>query len=90
MTEKLNLKIDSLEEKVAESKKRITEQVIDKITKVFDKRISTEVSKIKKDFTKDMENRLSDLKSELTNDMEEVNQRLEEKRWPNCKLQKLR
>ncbi|WAR29568.1 hypothetical protein MAR_003136 [Mya arenaria] len=57
VAETINHRIDMLEEKISDSEKRITEQVSNNITKVFDKRMSSEMSRMRKD----MDNKIGDL-----------------------------
>ncbi|WAR28909.1 hypothetical protein MAR_014613, partial [Mya arenaria] len=74
VAETINHRIDMLEEKISDSEKRITEQVTDKITKVFDKRMSSEMSRMRKD----MDNKIGDLRKEISSEMEGLNGKMEE------------
>ncbi|XP_053373087.1 uncharacterized protein LOC123531710 isoform X2 [Mercenaria mercenaria] len=74
LSDRFSSRIDALEEQFSGSEKRI----IDKMTKVFDKHISSEVSRMKNDMTKEIENKIGDLRSELSTDMDEMNQKINE------------
>ncbi|KAH3694594.1 hypothetical protein DPMN_082034 [Dreissena polymorpha] len=65
--EKMEVRYDDMNARLENVEKRLTDKVTDKLTKMFDKCISSETSRIKND----PESRIGDVKKELSTDIAE-------------------
>ena len=75
MQEILNRRMDMIALKNRQSENKMSDKIIDKITKSFDKRISSESVKIRKD----IDNKLSDLRKEFDSELAEISKTLDNK-----------
>ena len=73
MQNMMNKRMDMIELKIEQSESKVTDIIVNKINKTFDKRISSEMSKLKKE----IDNKLSDLKKEFDGEIAELNLKLD-------------
>lgn len=70
----INQRMDSMEHKLEDTEKRITDKITDKLTKIVDRRINSESSRLRKDIDK----RIETVKDEINHDIAELNDKVHE------------
>jgi len=71
--DKMNTRLDAIEERIVDVEKRMTDKITDKLQKMFDKRISSETSKLRNE----LNNKMGDIKKELTDDIAQLTEKIE-------------
>ena len=75
MQELLNKRMEMIELKIEQSENKMTDKIIDKLTKTFDKRISSESAKMRKD----IDSKPSDLRKEFDSEIAELSKKLDKR-----------